>query len=234
MAFIPASFPLRSLFTWRRPARVLVPLLLTLVLLVGGVALNPQMRQTTDYYLVFRGLGGKLRAVTVIVPRMLESPSGLLLGLGPGNTVSRVGLLSRGGLVREDSPVRFLELRLSPVTEELLPGKQREWLWRVSSPWSPISSWIGLFGDLGLLGLGIYVWMARRLWRELPKRHAWGVQTAKACMVMAGVLGLAYSWLEEPAFTTWVALIVGLALLPDRGNADAQDSPRSYVIKRQS
>jgi hypothetical protein len=120
------------------------------------------------------------------------------------------------------------------VTEELLPGKQREWLWRVSSPWSPISSWIGLFGDLGLLGLGIYVWMARRLWRELPKRHAWGVQTAKACMVMAGVLGLAYSWLEEPAFTTWVALIVGLALLPDRGNADAQDSPRSYVIKRQS
>ena len=219
MAFIPALVPLSSLFSWRRPARVLAPLLLPLVLLVAGVGLNPQMRQTTDWNLAWRGLGGKLHALRVVVPRMLDTPSGLLLGLGPGNTVSRVALLSRGGHVREDSPVYFLELRLSPVTEELLPRKQTEWLWRKSSPWSPISSWIGLFGDLGLIGFGIYLWMAWRLWRGLPQRHAWGVQVAKGCMVMAGLLGLVYSWLEEPGFTLLVATVIGLALSTRRESA---------------
>lgn len=67
-------------------------------------------------------------------------------------------------------------------------------------------------GDLGLVGLGFYVWMGWQLWQHLKKRRGWETAAARAALVMAGILGMLYSWLEEPGFALTVALIVGLAL----------------------
>jgi hypothetical protein len=77
--------------------------------------------------------------------------------------------------------------------------------------WTGISSWTALLGDLGLLGLGLYLWMACTLWHCLKVR-GWQTAVAKSALLMSCLLGIIYSWLEEPAFTLLVALVVGLAL----------------------
>jgi hypothetical protein len=82
-----------------------------------------------------------------------------------------------------------------------------------SSVWTGISSWIALLGDLGLMGLGLYLWMSWTLWRHLQPIHRhWQTTAAKSVLLMTGLLGLIYSWLEEPAFTLLAALVVGLGL----------------------
>jgi hypothetical protein len=110
--------------------------------------------------------------------------------------------------------VALLGLGLAPTTQEIwkMGAEVSEgWLFSGSSVWTGISSWTALLGDLGLLGLGFYLWMACTLWHCLKGRE-WQTAVAKSALLMSCLLGVIYSWLEEPAFTLLVALVVGLAL----------------------
>ena len=107
----------------------------------------------------------------------------------------------------------------------------QSWLFYGSSVWSGISSWLGLFGDLGLIGLGIYLWMSWQLWRNLKGPHKWEASVAKGVLIMVGILGVMYSWLEEPGFTLIAALIVGLGLIAREGrNGSVQNLGRPQLI----
>jgi hypothetical protein len=113
----------------------------------------------------------------------------------------------------------------------LLALSASDWLLGSSSVWSGIASWLALFGDLGFLGLGLYLWMSLILWRHLTAKHRWPVGVAKAVLVMAGLLGVVFSWLEEPGFTLLAALVVGLGLIAnEKGPASVQNPARAQFV----
>jgi hypothetical protein len=130
--------------------------------------------------------------------------------------------------IKADSPVSFLALQTAPLTPEIWAvGASTRELSR-SSVLSGISSWLGLLGDLGVVGLGLYLWMCWKLWQNLRGSSSWEVGVAKAVMVMTGLLGAIYSWLEEPGLTLLAGLVIGLGLLAsDAKNAPVQNLSRS-------
>jgi hypothetical protein len=157
---------------------------------------------------------GKAMGFLTILSKMGDTPSGWLLGLGPGNTVSRVALMTPDAQLDATSSVSMLGLKTAPVTRQLIASAQTNWLAKSSSAWSPECSWFGLVGDLGLAGLAVYLWMLRVAWTTAGFKGGWLGSTAKGTLIAMVLLGGVYSWLEEPSFTLLVALTFGLAILP--------------------
>lgn len=137
-----------------------------------------------------------------LVPQYFHSPLNWLLGLGPGHTVGRLGgwmletywdLLAPLGATRH------------PVSAEVWRTVGASWLGSQSSLFSPLFGWAGIWGDLGLLGLGTYFYMASVVWRQVCMSAL-----SKYLMLTVFAFGLVFSQLEEPGYTLLVASMVGL------------------------
>src|ERR1700744_2042393 len=96
-------------------------------------------------------MAGKITGVRILTNYMSRRPGAWLLGVGPGNSVSRIGLM-----VTEE-PFRSLRWSQSPITADMTAISKTNYLWNSSSVWSSVSSWLGLFGDLGPIGLLAYL-----------------------------------------------------------------------------
>jgi hypothetical protein len=211
VAFIPALAVLlwtQGKIGWRGP---LVGGGMAVLLVTAGYLYQP-LRMVTNLDLVLAGLGGKVLSYKTISSRMLGSPAAPLLGLGPGHSVSRAALAAQEGYIRS-LPRGLVDLQVSPVTADILSSTEGVYLFASSSVWSGISSWLGLFGDFGLLGVGIYVWMLWILWKAFGRVRSPWAYTGKAVLVMGVVLGAVFSWLEMPEFTLPWALYMAVGLV---------------------
>ncbi|MGH7830006.1 MAG: hypothetical protein ACREP8_07485, partial [Candidatus Binatia bacterium] len=212
IAFLPALVFLLLMFRvrWTGFLFALPPLALTVL---AAFLYYPPLQMALDWTRVSQGLLGKVEAFIVIVRNASNNPGGWLFGLGPGNSVSRVALMGMEGYIKGDSPVALLGLGAARTTREIWELTFSKWLFASSSVWSGISSWLGLLGDLGVAGLALYVWILWTLWRNLKGSRSWEISTAKSAMIMLGLLGAIYSWLEEPGFTLLIGLVVSLGLI---------------------
>ena len=228
-AFLPALILLMFMFRIRWKGLLLALPILTLTILVAFSYYKP-LQVVTQLSAISRGISAKAQGFSIIASKLSDTPAGWLFGLGPGNSVSRVALMGIESYVRLDSPVALLGLGAAPTTREIWAMGFLSSLFIGSSVWSGISSWLGLLGDLGLLGLGLYLWMSWRLWRHL-KQCRGEVAAAKPVLVMAGILGIMYSWLEEPVFTLMTALVVGLGIIASKErNGSIQNLDRPQFI----
>ena len=194
------------------PARLVLPVAaMAAVVYVGYIFYEP-LQRIANTELMEEGLAGKIAGMNTVFSGMWRSPTAGLLGLGPGNSVSRVALMTTEADIKTGSPVGLLGLRTAPVTRDVLALTESSYLWRSSSAWSAISSWLGILGDLGPIGLAIYLWMIVKVWRAASGTRMWETSTMKGALLMAALLAVIYSWLEEPGFTLVLALIMGLAL----------------------
>jgi hypothetical protein len=137
-----------------------------------------------------------------IAPNYFKSPLNWWLGLGPGHTVGRLGgwmLFLYWNLL---SP---LGATIHPASAEIWLAVAHSWLGNQSSMFSPLFGWAGIWGDLGLLGLGVYLYMAIVVWR-----YVCVTDTSKYLMLTAFVFGMVFSQLEEPGYTLIVGSIIGL------------------------
>ena len=213
-AFLPALGFLLLAFHTRWTALIAAAPLLALTLFIAFTLYDP-LQGITSSSSVQRGLQAKTYGLRIVADHLSENPAGWPFGLGPGNSVSRVALMGMERYLNDDSPIAILGLSLAPATQQIWQmGAEiaQSWLFSGSSVWTGISSWIALLGDLGLIGLGLYLWMSCRLWSYLkPTRH-WQIAAAKSVLLMTCLLGVIYSWLEEPTFTLLAALVVGLGL----------------------
>jgi len=137
-----------------------------------------------------------------LVPQYFHSPLNWLLGLGPGHTVGRLG-----GWMLETywDLLAPLGATKHPVSAEVWRAVAASWLGDQSSLFSPLFGWAGIWGDLGLLGLGTYFYMASVVWRQVCMRAL-----SKYLMLTVFAFGLVFSQLEEPGYTLLVASMVGL------------------------
>jgi hypothetical protein len=143
-----------------------------------------------------------------IVPQYFHSPLNWLLGLGPGHTVGRLGgwmLSAYWGLL---SP---LGATMHPASTEVWRAVVESWLGDQSSLFSPFFGWAGIWGDLGILGLGAYFYMAFTVWR-----YVCVVDLSKYLMLTVFAFGLVFSQLEEPGYTLFVASMIGLGWQKNR------------------
>ncbi|VEP12701.1 conserved membrane hypothetical protein [Hyella patelloides LEGE 07179] len=144
---------------------------------------------------------GKTTAFRVI-PSHYQSPLNWWLGLGPGHTVGRLG----GWMLRE-----YREL-LKPLGATIHEASSEVWqeggsffIVSRSSLFSPLFGWAGIWGDLGILGLAAYLWLALLVWHYLCVDDL-----SKFLMLTVFVFGLIFSQMEEPGYMLSVATIIGL------------------------
>ena len=66
-------------------------------------------------------------------------------------------------------------------------------------------SWAGIWGDLGLLGLGVYLYLWFLVWQQLCLDNI-----SKLLLLNSLVLGAIFSWLEEPSYMLFIVSLIGL------------------------
>jgi hypothetical protein len=157
------------------------------------------------------GRGGKEAAAAFIWTKLRGDPASIAFGLGPAETVSRAAFMTTPLFLGQRSPLHIFGLRPAEVAMEaqaesvVVSGGGTSFN-------SGVSSAIGVFGDLGVIGLLTYlalpVWVIRRVRGRdvtfaVPAAAGWG---------MLLVLGLVYDWWEQPPFSIVLAALAGLAL----------------------
>jgi hypothetical protein len=213
VAFLPALLAMPVMLNRARFGKSMAAAFLMAPLIVAAFFYYAPLRAAVDWEVTVDGIGGKVEALHIIVHRGFEGPFHWIVGAGPGSSVSRVALMGLDGYLQSSSPVARLGLRPAALAEEISAMTTSNWRFASSSAWSGISSWLGLFGDLGLLGVAVYLWLCWTLWRSQRVQSTWMGSMGRAMLLMVGLLGAIYSWLEEPGFTLVVALAVAASIL---------------------
>lgn len=94
---------------------------------------------------------------------------------------------------------------IHPVSKEIWQAVADSWLGDQSSMFSPLFGWAGIWGDLGILGLTSYFYIAYLVWRYICV-----TDLSKYLMLTVFVFGLIFSQLEEPGYSLFVASMIGL------------------------
>lgn len=137
-----------------------------------------------------------------VVPQYFDSFLHPLFGLGPGHTVGRLG----GWMLHEYGALLFpLGATTHPASYQVWGEVSSSWLGSQSSMFSPLFGWAGIWGDLGWLGLGsfIYIWLV--VWRRLCFDDI-----SKFLVLTVCVFGLIFTQMEEPGYMLYVAMVLGL------------------------
>lgn len=132
-----------------------------------------------------------------------QSPVDWLFGLGPGHGVSRLGAWFLEDYKSMLEPLGATTNSLGLDSREFV---QDFWLTLGSSLFSPIFGWAGIWGELGLLGLSAYLFLAYLVWRYFALDNS-----LKITLLSILVLGFIFTQMEEPGYMLSIALLLGLA-----------------------
>jgi hypothetical protein len=176
------------------------------------------MARVADTSLGEELFGNKMEQIADVSAEMGLGRS--LTGLGAGNGFSRTALSSVPGY--GSVPAVVIGDDAAPIAESALANYDAG---NVSSAASPFSSWLGIYSDLGILGVIGYLFLAGVVIRALGKAPEDHRRVSYTLIAFAAVLGYVFTWLEEPAFTVFIAILIATGL-PEPG-ADAAPVPSS-------
>ncbi len=137
-----------------------------------------------------------------IVPTYYDSPLDPLLGIGPGHTVGRLGGWMLNNYWNLLEP---LGATVHQASREVWKAVAQSWLGDQSSMFSPLFGWAGIWGDLGFLGLGSFIYIWYVVWCRLCYDDV-----SRFFVLTVFVFGLIMSQMEEPGYMLYVAMIIGL------------------------
>lgn len=161
------------------------------------------IRYISDMGVVSEAFQYKL-SVFSIISSFYKSDLNWLFGLGPGHTISRLGWLMKDYI----QLLKPLGITSTPVFNTVWIA-QETYYWSNSitgsSMYSLLFSWAGIWGDLGFLGLAIYLSLWFLVWKYICVD-----KLSKFFLLTAFVSGMIFSWMEEPAYMLFVVSLVGL------------------------
>lgn len=143
----------------------------------------------------------KLIGVRTILSH-LQSPVSGWLGLGPGHTVDRLGgwmLKDYGNLLDPLGATR------TTIADEVWQAMGKSWLANGSSMFAPLFGWLAIWGDLGFLGLGAYLYLSALTWQHLCPDDV-----SKFQMLTVFVNGWIFTQMQEPGYMLFIAVLIGL------------------------
>jgi hypothetical protein len=132
-----------------------------------------------------------------------QSPLNWLLGLGPGHTVSRLGAWFLRDFAAILGPLGSTKTSIGPDSMDFVANF---WLTSGSSLFSPIFGWAGIWGDLGLLGLGSYLYLCYLVWKHFGLNNP-----LKVTLLSVFIMGLIFTQMEEPGYMLSISYILGLS-----------------------
>ena len=139
-----------------------------------------------------------------------QSPLNWLLGLGPGHTVSRLGAWFLRDFASILGPLGSTRTSIGSDAMDFIANF---WLTSGSSLFSPIFGWAGIWGDLGLLGLGAYLYLGYLVWKHFGLDNI-----LKVTLLSVFITGLIFTQMEEPGYMLSIAYILGLSWQEKRLN----------------
>ena len=143
-------------------------------------------------------------SVFYIINSYYDSPLNWLFGLGPGHTIGRLGWL----IPDYQEYLQPLGVTSSPVTQAIFAENDTNPLSNAktgSSMFSLTFSWAGVWGDLGILGLGTYLYLWFLVWCRLCVDNL-----SKHLLLVVLISGLIFSWMEEPSYMLFMVILIGL------------------------
>lgn len=158
------------------------------------------------------GLGGLAAntkfAAFRLIPPYLTSPFNWLFGLGPGHTATRLG----GWVMRDYSDLLSpLGATIHPVTAELWHVVRTVYLPQQSTIYFPLYTWVGIWGDFGLVGLGAYLYLGWIVWQKVCVDDF-----GQFLILSTASFGFILTQMEEPVYMLTVACLLALRWLETR------------------
>lgn len=144
-----------------------------------------------------------------------DSWANWLFGLGPGHTVSRLGAWFMQDYQSILGPLGATTTTIGVNSREFIDSF---WLAYSSSLFSPIFGWAGIWGDIGLVGLGTYLFLSYIVWRHFGLDNS-----LKITLLATLVLGFIFTQIEEPGYMLSLALLLGLAWQKKRLKLEQQE-----------
>ena len=125
-----------------------------------------------------------------------------LFGLGPGHTFGRLA-----AWFIKDYPAIFVPLHATshPATADAWDAYYNSWIALESTLYHPFFGWAGIWGDLGLVGLGSYLYLAFIVWHNICSN-----ELSKFFMLVVFAVGLIFTQMEEPGYMLFTAMLIGL------------------------
>jgi len=223
LAFI-LSYALLALTKITKPATFLRYAAISLSL-VALVHLAVETYYTDSYVndldFMSYGISDKFSAFDVI-DSYLTSPVRWLFGAGPGHTIGRLGLMMSDYW----DTLEPLGATKTPITDEV--WKQSNWAAEFSSIFTPIFSWMGVLGDLGVVGLLLYFYILFFVYRRYCLDDV-----SRLLLLSIFVLGFIFSWSEEPNYMLYVSAVIVHRRL-DHGVKRAGGARRESAVEKLS
>lgn len=130
------------------------------------------------------------------------SPLNWLLGLGPGHTVGRLGGWMFPKYLDLLGP---LGVTIHPASEQVWDAVWASWLGKASSMFAPLFGWAAIWGNIGFLGLGAYLYLGSIVWRRITMDDF-----SQFLVLNVVVNGFIFSQMEEPGYMIVVAGLIAL------------------------
>ena len=191
---------------WRVGKGKLLPLLSILAVSIYGVFFFAPGGAYSTKELTHPQQSGKLLAAQQIWSAMRGQPVNVMVGLGPAETLSHAAYLTTDPVAKANSPLKPLEIR--PSTMAL----NAESFTGLDSFHSEQSSTIGLFGDIGVLGILTFGLMVLYIVRRLRGAASPLATGALHGVLLLAILAIVQDWWEEPSITVFVACLVAVGL----------------------
>ncbi len=137
-----------------------------------------------------------------IIPSYYKSSLNWLFGLGPGHTVSRLG-----GWVFRDYADLLLPLgaTVHPATAAVWEVVDTSYLPNESTVYFPLFTWMGLWGDLGVVGIGAYLYLGFIIWQKVCIDDF-----CRFLLLSTASFGWILTQMEEPGHMLTVACLLAL------------------------
>ena len=137
-----------------------------------------------------------------IVPSYFENPLNLFFGLGPGHTATRLG-----GWVFRDYEELLMPLgaTVHAASGDFWQVIKTSYLPQESTVYFPMFTWVGIWGDLGILGLGSYLYLCFISWQRICVDDF-----GKFLMLSTACFGFILTQMEEPGHMLTVACLLSL------------------------
>ncbi len=137
-----------------------------------------------------------------IIPTYYKSFLNPWLGLGPGHTVGRLG----GWMLEKYfNLLAPLGSTVHPATHAVWNAVTNSWLGDKSSLFSPLFGWASIWGDLGFVGLGSFLYIWSIVWRKVCVDDV-----SRFLVINVFVFGLVFSQMEEPGYMLFVASLIAI------------------------
>jgi hypothetical protein len=214
VAFLAAAMILSVVGRERTAGSIGLVLVATSLLVLLAVVL-PKLDTIPGVDILQEGVDIKSTGIRQLGKEIAVDPTVVIIGHGPGTTLSRVALETPGGTLNPDSAIAALGVETTEWTLQVREAMGRSAIGR-SSLFVPWSSVLGVLGDVGVVGLTLYAGM----WVPLISTAIRDSSPARVLAVvgvtlLALILGSLQIFLEDPGFALVFATFLALAAGPD-------------------